>query len=568
MPNYVWQTNNFASKCSIAFLGYCCRWEYPVTNEEQRDNIPACGFVNETFTCRNTFVRICVAHRLRIAGDVLSVELRNVTWSTSDAQKIISKFPNMTSLTLAYQDGLAEKVIVTGRLQNLSVTFSNLKVLPYKVIENAVELKLLNLSHNKLNDTGIFLQASLEVLDLSHNRIATIMKGAFNNVKLLRVLDLSHNNLRQIHLDDLGAATNLEFLSLSSNAIRYYPPDLFLNQTGLRRVYGDSFTICCVAYEFSPELNHCEPEEAISSCNKMISHTYIEVAIWFQAVFATLANFAAVIFRTKEYIRQNGDFKNIKLLLFGTLAGADLFMGLYLFIIAISDQVFKPDFYQFSSYWRSSAVCQAAGVLSLFSAEASVFTLLVITVLRAYSVSNPLTFHSLSRMRFLILEAAAWVLALAISVMPVVLFSAEFFSHSNLCLPPLVHSREASWGYTLFLTILNLLCFTGMLVTQGLLYCSVAAQRPQESGNSKGMNPWKRLGIRVSLLVATDLICWITICAIAFASLAQGESGFEVNDFLYPFVAFILLPINSLINPVIHSAVSQLLPYKKCTSIS
>ena len=55
--------------------------------------------------------------------------------------------------------------------------------------------------------------------------------------------------------------------------------------------------------------------------------------------------------------------------------------------------------------------------------------------------------------------------------------------------------------------------------------------------------------LKVMLLIGTDGCCWIPICISAFMSYA----GYQLPDTMYIASATILLPINSLLNPLIYS---------------
>ena len=54
---------------------------------------------------------------------------------------------------------------------------------------------------------------------------------------------------------------------------------------------------------------------------------------------------------------------------------------------------------------------------------------------------------------------------------------------------------------------------------------------------------------RISLIVATDMICWLPIIFFSFRSFF----GYPVPDIVHSFTSIIILPINSLINPIIYS---------------
>lgn len=65
------------------------------------------------------------------------------------------------------------------------------------------------------------------------------------------------------------------------------------------------------------------------------------------------------------------------------------FAGIYLLIIAIVDQYYRGRYIEVSDIWRRSTLCKFCGVLSTLSTEASVFTLVFITLDRLICIAFP-----------------------------------------------------------------------------------------------------------------------------------------------------------------------------------
>ena len=61
--------------------------------------------------------------------------------------------------------------------------------------------------------------------------------------------------------------------------------------------------------------------------------------------------------------------------------------------------------------------------------------------------------------------------------------------------------------------------------------------------------------IRVSMIVATDIACWLPIIMFTYAS----YFGVEIPDIVIPLSFIVLLPINSFVNPFLYSKIEVLL---------
>ena len=60
---------------------------------------------------------------------------------------------------------------------------------------------------------------------------------------------------------------------------------------------------------------------------------------------------------------------------------------------------------------------------------------------------------------------------------------------------------------------------------------------------------------RVFLIVATDIACWLPIIVLSFTSFL----GYKVPEIVHSITSIVLLPINSLINPILYSRIDSTL---------
>ena len=61
----------------------------------------------------------------------------------------------------------------------------------------------------------------------------------------------------------------------------------------------------------------------------------------------------------------------------------------------------------------------------------------------------------------------------------------------------------------------------------------------------------RKFMLRVFMIVATDIVCWLPIIAFTYSS----YFGIKIPDIIYSLSSIVLLPINSFINPFLYSKV-------------
>ena len=142
----------------------------------------------------------------------------------------------------------------------------------------------------------------------------------------------------------------------------------------------------------------------------------------------------------------------------GSLAMADILMGLYMIIITSAEVYYGNEFYLSAPQWRDSNMCRFAGFIGFLSSEASVLTLTLITVDRFISIMFPFGKLKIQHKGSLILVGAVWSFTIVLSLGLVIVTSdrPDVYGLSDVCLGLPLHVEAQS---------------TGMLVISGnLLY--------------------------------------------------------------------------------------------------
>lgn len=123
-------------------------------------------------------------------------------------KKLIASYNNISYIV---QNG-------TGMVVEFDLSHNNL--VSVKNLTKLVNLKNLDLSHNRIRDIDVRTFANmtqLESLKLKQSGISRIFFGSFSHKPKLKILDISFNSLRTIDLNMFTAITNLRSLFLEGN---------------------------------------------------------------------------------------------------------------------------------------------------------------------------------------------------------------------------------------------------------------------------------------------------------------------------------------------------------------
>ncbi|XP_069683145.1 relaxin receptor 1-like [Periplaneta americana] len=470
----------------------------------------------------------------------------------------LSKLPKNAFLNLQY-------------LRELDLRHNHLADVDGDVFQPLVRLEILYLNENRLDSVPLSLPLpSLQLLSLTHNHIAWIEPGAFSQLPRLKHLYLSWNQLWVLRNDTFDNLPELLSLSLNGNKIRLLEVNTFKevplltslylqdNQLklldsrvlrhlqNLEHIYFDEFKLCSAALH----VRVCEPKgDGISSLQHLLDSIVLRASVWVMAVLACAGN--TVVLLGRLVAREPNPVHSLYI---KTLALADLLMGIYLMIIASADWHYRDVYVRHDFQWRHSPVCNACGFLSTLSCEASVLILTLITRDRLVSVTRPLDRRQPSLRHATLLVAVLWLVAAVVAALPlcaetVEYFGEEFYGGNGVCLPLHVQDPFADgWEYSAAMFI--------ALNTVALLFISFAYWRMLRVVRSSGLSlrstqerQDKAVAQRFVIIVATDCLCWIPIIGVKLAALA----GARVDQQLCAWLAVLILPVNSALNPVLYT---------------
>ncbi|XP_031549743.1 lutropin-choriogonadotropic hormone receptor-like isoform X2 [Actinia tenebrosa] len=287
----------------------------------------------------------------------------------------------------------------------------------------------------------------------------------------------------------------------------------------------------------------CEPQpDAFNPCEDLLGTMGLRICTWFVLIFALVGNGLQliVLFTSK---RNTAMYR----VLMCNLSLANLFMGMYLFMLAVADARTYSEYQNHAKAWQFGPGCNIAGFISILSTELAVYTLTVITVERYFTIVHPMKLDMhLSTRQIIILMIFGWVFALIMAILPI--FNISSYQRVAICLPFDVETLVSKMYVTALLTTNGLafftvlFCYTRMYFSLGGTSCSSAA--------SSATRVESRVAKKMALLVFSNFTCWFPIALFSLIAV-YGSPLIDVptSKFLLVFV----YPINAFTNPYLYA---------------
>lgn len=487
-----------------------------------------------------------------------STSIRNIYLSHNPLQSISPDgFRGLAALeTLDLRScsltGLGDGVLKhLTNLTHLWLDGNEIEVLHPNGFASLKHLQVLSLTRNKLVELKAFDFAgliSLQTLNLAYNKII-YMNSAFTGLESLRTLDLAGNRIDAMKNDTFWPLVNIQSLNLRNNVFRTCSPSLFAPLHNITHIYFSDFSLCSSALN----VRVCEPRgDGISSLAHLLDSVVLRVAVWVVALVACFGNVLVLVGRL--VLREPNAVHSFYI---KNLALADLLMGVYLFVIASHDVMFRGEYIRHDFRWRRSVGCCISGLLSTVSSEASVFTLTVITVDRFASIMYPLSLKRRTLRFAWLCMTSVWLMTLLMALVPMMrpdYYGEDFYGGNGVCLPLHIHDPDSrGWEYSAFLfCVVNTIAFTFIAYAYVTMFFTITHSNVGLRSTQQLQD--RAIAKRFAFIVGTDFLCWMPIVVIKIVALA----GTRIDETLYAWVAVFLLPVNSALNPVLYTLTTRL----------
>ena len=131
--------------------------------------------------------------------------------------------------------------------------------------------------------------------------------------------------------------------------------------------------------------------------------------------------------------------------------------------------------------------------------------------------------------------------------------SVHFYGNSGVCVfKYLVTQNDPQKWFTVAVLLVNFACFVIISASYIVINAKTVKSSKMLTGsqNKELANRNRKLQLKVSAIIFTDFLCWVPFTIICFLHFG----GFIDATLWYPIFSSIIIPINSVINPVLYDS--------------
>ena len=392
----------------------------------------------------------------------------------------------------------------------------------------------------------------LQTINLSGASFHVFNGSALAGCPVLKTLNISWSKLTTISEGGFQSTPLLENVDVRGSPLKDFPSDVLRGLDSLKVVHADNYKLCCKA--MLPEdfdLNKCHAkQDLLASCEDLLKSNVYRVFLWLFSSLSVVGNVGS--FAARVYLGNKSAGLGSFSIFVASLSMADFFMGIYLAIVGVADQIYRGEYLWYSDRWKESAVCKMAGFLSLMSSEVSAFIICLITLDRFLALRFPLSSLHFSHGSALIACSIVWMVGIALATVPLLPVTThwQFYSQTGICIPLPFTTDEYFQGYDYsfsVMIILNFVLFLLIAVGQAIIYWSVRSNSISSSKKTGSRDV--TIARRLTTIVLSDFLCWFPVGLLG----VLASTGTIIPDELNVTVAIFVMPFNSALNPFLYT---------------
>jgi hypothetical protein len=303
----------------------------------------------------------------------------------------------------------------------------------------------------------------------------------------------------------------------------------------------------------------CSPvPDDFNPCEDLLGDSdVLRAAIWFVIIFAVVGNGAVLfVFFTYAIVIRRTKVKFFPMhFLYANLAGADFLMSIYLLTLASVDINTKGHFSREDIDWRTGPGCGFAGFCAITSTVVSVYTLVVITTERIYTITFVMHQKKINKLFVLVVMIIGWSLGILIGALPL---GGEVNSYElvAVCLPFDTKSSSAL-AYIVIILLTTGLAFVYIAICYTVIFYQIILSPTKRKLVRTGgrHKQWKgdlRMSMRMFVLVLTNFLCWFPIALVSVTA-AFGVPLQGINVATAKIFVVLVFPLNACVNPFLYT---------------
>ena len=249
----------------------------------------------------------------------------------------------------------------------------------------------INLNRNNLSDVcNNYFSSTVIILDVRFNPVKHIVKGCFMSLFGLKGVYLDYNNIVSLSSLSFVNLPSLKVISLSNNPLQIFGNNIEVESPNIQVVSIKNVSLAnlhalkCLEVEIrdTSDFHHCclasnlKCTQSIPwyiSCSDLLPTIYMKVSFIGMTIFIMVTNSLSILI----CIKINSSGKSFSKMVF-SISLTDLFCGIYLSIIWITDLSNIGNFVLKEEKWRSDLTCFLAfGIITWLSISIQCFPLLL-----------------------------------------------------------------------------------------------------------------------------------------------------------------------------------------------
>ncbi len=474
---------------------------------------------------------------------------------------------------------LPEKLL----FMTISISYSNV-VSVDELFRNIESVSFLFLSFNKISRICLIANelVHLQVFDLSNNVINQIQKiHCLSNLRNVKIIRLEKNKIVSVERHSFSYLSHLQLVNLSDNSLTYFNPNwittkwqhkilLSVQNNPFQEIYTPShdqaailiettdYRLCC----FLPAVVDCHSLKPwYISCSNLLPHKSIQIVMTTVVWVLWLTNLVSLVCqvisvrinkRRKQGNVGMGKPTNCAECTILSINLSDMILGAYLFTIWVSSLIFHKTFFLIEKEWRSHVVCFLSfGLVLLFSFSSPV-VLFFLCLMRFCAVRYAIS--SKFRETHVVIKCICFIFGATLLLSSGSTCITKLLSPIlpfTLCLP-FVDPSNSIIIFKCLVALITVFQFSASFFIAYLYKRLVNELKNRQSLPQHHKHKDREFGMIIQLVVITfsNILCWFPSGIVYITSLFLNR--YPTDMVIWTTVA--VLPINSILNPVVFAA--------------